>query len=184
MIDLQPVSSGEHLRGVFGCYPSGVTAVCALIDGIPAGMAASSFTTVSVEPPLVSVCVQNTSTTWPRLSSRARLGLSVLAQSQDTACRRLASKDGDRFADVHWEASADGALFVHDASAWLDCSLYEEVPAGDHMIALLEIHALCAAPDNPPLVFHASRFRRLAEVSESLRGGHDCGCHGNRHWTR
>jgi hypothetical protein len=74
MIDLQPVTSDGHLREAFGCFPSGVTAVCALVDGTPRGMAASSFTSVSLTPPLVSLCVQRTSSTWPLLSDRPRLG--------------------------------------------------------------------------------------------------------------
>ncbi|MEU0468871.1 flavin reductase family protein [Amycolatopsis sp. NPDC006131] len=164
MTALEEVTSGEQLRRVFGCFPSGVTALCALVDGVPVGMAASSFTSVSVAPPLVSVCIQNSSSTWPKLRHRARLGLSVLAESQDQACLRLSAKEGDRFAGVRWEASADASVFVHDASAWLDCSLHAEVPAGDHTIALLEIHALWAAPDTPPLIFHGSRFRRLAAL--------------------
>lgn len=96
--------TGNQLRRAFGCFPSGVTAVCALVDGEPVGMAASSFTSVSVSPPLVSVCIQNISSTWPKLRRRPRLGLSVLAEGHDAACARLASKDGDRFADVGWEA--------------------------------------------------------------------------------
>ena len=153
-----------QLRQAFGCFPSGVTAVCALVDGEPVGMAASSFTSVSMAPPLVSVCVQDSSATWPKLRGRDRLGLSVLAEGHDDICLRLARKDGDRFADVDWEAAPDGSVFVHASSAWLDCSLYAELPAGDHAIALLEIHGVRAEPELPPLVFHGSRFRRLAAI--------------------
>jgi flavin reductase (DIM6/NTAB) family NADH-FMN oxidoreductase RutF len=153
MIGMQPVITGNQLRSAFSCFPSGVTAVCALVDSEPAGMAASSFTSVSVSPPLVSACIQNTSSTWPKLRGRPRLGLSVLAEGHDAACARLASTDGDRFAGVGWEASPDGSVFIHGSSAWLDCSLYGEVRAGDHTIALLEIHGLRAAPHTPPLIF-------------------------------
>jgi flavin reductase (DIM6/NTAB) family NADH-FMN oxidoreductase RutF len=164
MIDMQPVIGGEQLRCAFGCFPSGVTAVCALIDGAPEGMAASSFTSVSLSPPLVSVCIQNTSSTWPKLRRRPRLGVSVLSEGQDDACVRLSSKDGDRFAGLSWEAGRDGSVFIQDASAWLDCSLYDEVRAGDHTITLLLVHGLRAAPHTPPLIFHGSRFRRMAAV--------------------
>lgn len=150
-----------ELRRAFGCFPSGVTAVCTLVDGVPDGMAASSFTSVSVDPPLVSVCVQDTSTTWPRLRHRKRLGVSVLAESQDVTCKNLAMKTGDRFAGVDWTATDEGAVFVRGATVWLDCSVYEEVTAGDHLIVLLHIHGLRAEPDVAPLVFHGSRFRQL-----------------------
>ena len=150
------------LRQAFGCFPSGVTALCSLDAGTPVGMAASTFTPVSLAPALVSVCVQDTSTTWPKLRRQSHLGLSVLAEDQDTVCRSLAAKGGDRFADVDWAAGDDGSVYIHGANLWLDCSLYAEIPGGDHTIVLLEIHGLRAEPDRAPLVFHGSRFRRLA----------------------
>ena len=150
------------LRQAFGCFPSGVTALCSLDAGTPVGMAASTFTPVSLAPALVSVCVQDTSTTWPKLRRQRHLGLSVLAEDQDTVCRSLAAKGGDRFADVDWAAGDDGSVYIHGANLWLDCSLYAEIPGGDHTIVLLEIHGLRAEPDRAPLVFHGSRFRRLA----------------------
>ena len=150
------------LRQAFGCFPSGVTALCALDSGTPVGMAASTFTPVSLQPPLVSVCVQDTSSTWPRLRKQSRLGLSVLAEGQDLVCRSLATKNGDRFTDVGWEAGEDGSVYVLGAALWLDCSIHAELPGGDHTIVLLEIHGLKAEPERAPLVFHGSRFRRLA----------------------
>ncbi len=149
------------LRSTFGCFPSGVAAVCALVDGVPVGMAVSSFTSVSLDPPLVSVCVANTSTTWPRLRAPARLGVSVLGQAHDVACRQLSARDGDRFAGISWRASGAGALFVAEAAAALECELVREVAAGDHLIALLRVHALSSDATVSPLVFHHSRFRQL-----------------------
>lgn len=163
MVELESVTTdGARLRQVYGCYPSGVTAVCALDGDEPAGIAASSFTTVSLDPALVSVCVQNTSATWPRLRALPRLGVSVLSQEQNHAGRTLSLKNGDRFAGVPWVASGGGAVFVHEAVAWLECAIHQELPAGDHTLVLLEIHALRAEPDRAPLVFHGSRFRQLA----------------------
>ena len=149
------------LRQAFSLFPSGVTAMCAVLDGEPVGMAVSSFTSVSVDPPLLSVCVQNTSSTWPKLRENSRVGLSILAEGQELAGRSLAMKFGDRFADLAWHATSEGALLIHGASAWFDCSIKAEVPAGDHVVVLLEIHGLQTEPDVPPLVFHGSRFRRL-----------------------
>lgn len=83
---------------------------------------------------------------------------------------QLSRKTGDRFADVDWVANSDGSIFVRDAAAWLDCTVHEEVRAGDHGIVLLEIHGMGANLDTPPLVFHASRFRKLVASPEvSLR---------------
>ena len=85
-----------------------------------------------------------------------------MAQGQDEICMSLAQTSTDRFAGVSWDCASGGAVFVRGATAWLDCSLYAEVPAGDHAVAILEIHGLQANPDAAPLVFHGSRFRRLA----------------------
>ena len=153
----------QELRHAFGSFPTGVTAVAALgDDGRPVGLAASSFTSVSLDPPLVSVCVAHTSTTWPLLRDRDRLGVSVLGAHQELACRRLAARDGDRFADLDWHATREGAVRIEGASAFFDCGIERIVPAGDHDIVLLRIHALDADHAVAPLVFHASRFHRIA----------------------
>ncbi|MEV5828211.1 flavin reductase family protein [Spirillospora sp. NPDC052242] len=162
MVKLEPVTGDpDQLRQAYGCFPSGVTALCALDGGEPAGMAASAFTCVSIDPGLVSVCLRNSSATWPRLRRSDRLGVSVLAEHHDEACRALSLKSGDRFAGVGWSARATGAVFVLDAVAWLECSIADELPAGDHTIALLAVHALRIDPGRRPLIFHGSRFRQL-----------------------
>ncbi|WP_033287662.1 flavin reductase family protein [Amycolatopsis jejuensis] len=157
--DLAPA----QLRHLFGAFPSGVTALAALVDGQPVGLAASSFTSVSLDPPLVSVCVAHTSTTWPHLGTAAHLGLSVLSDDQSDFCRQLAAKTGDRFAGVPWCATSTGAVLLGEASAWLDCTVEQLIEAGDHDIVLLRVHThrVHPDPDRAPLVFHASQFRRL-----------------------
>ncbi|GAB7005535.1 flavin reductase family protein [Nocardioides sp. AN3] len=150
------------LRQAFGCFPSGVTAFCGLVDGVPDGMAASSFTSLSVDPALVLVCVQNTSSTWPRLSKLSHLGLSVLASDHGTVARSLASKSGDRFADVDWVADESGAVFVHGSTLWMDCTIHSVVAGGDHQIVQLNVEALTMNPDVVPMVFHRSGFHSLA----------------------
>lgn len=169
MIRMQHVTSPRQLRQAFGAFPSGVAAICARVDRVPVGMAASSFTSVSVEPPLVSVCIQKTSETWPVLRDRPRLGLSVMSQWQDVACRQLASKDGDRFAGIEWDAGPHDSILVRGSSAWMEVSLYNEIEAGDHLIALLEVHGLDTSPHTPPLVFHASKFRKIALTLDEER---------------
>jgi len=161
---LQPVTDARQLRRAFGMFPSGVAAVCARIDRAPVGMAASSFTSVSVEPALVSVCIQNTSETWPLLRERPRLGLSVLAASHEVAVMQLASKSGDRFAGIEWDTGPHDCILIRGSSALMEVSLYEEVPAGDHSIALLEVHGLDTREHTPPLIFHASKFHKMVHA--------------------
>jgi len=150
-----------RLRQVFGVFPTGVTAVAALVDGAPVGIAANSFTSVSLDPPIVSVCVAHSSTTWPALQHVPRLGVSVLGEHQESAGRQLGARHGDRFAALPWHATDDGAVLLDGASAWLDCSIHDRIAAGDHDIVLLRVHELDADPAVAPLVFHASRYCRI-----------------------
>lgn len=158
---LRPVADPTGLRRVYGTVPAGVLAVCGLSGGVPVGMAASSFTSVSLEPPLVSVCVQHTSTTWPVLAGLPRLGLSVLGAGQDALCRRMSARGEDRFAGVRWSSTGGGAVLVDDAVAWFECAPHDELPAGDHRIVLLRVLAAATVPDAEPLVFHSGKYRSL-----------------------
>ena len=162
---VEPTFDQSALRQAYACFPSGVTAICALLDGKPQGMAASSFTTVSLDPALVSVCVAQTSTTWPKLRGLPRLGVSVLAEDHGDIAKSLAEKNSDRFATVRWEATPQGAVLVHGSTLWLECTIEIEVPAGDHEIVVLRIQSLEMYPEVAPMVFHGSTFRRLAPPS-------------------
>jgi flavin reductase (DIM6/NTAB) family NADH-FMN oxidoreductase RutF len=163
---VRPSPPTPELRRVFATFPTGVVAMAAVVDGGPVGLAASSFVSVSLEPALVSVCVAHTSTTWPVLRSAGRLGISVLGAHQEPAGRQLAARGVDRFAGLGWRATAGGAVLLAGASAWLDCAVEREVPAGDHDIVLLRVHDLGADPRVPPLVFHGSAYRRLEDRLE------------------
>jgi flavin reductase (DIM6/NTAB) family NADH-FMN oxidoreductase RutF len=149
------------MRRVLGAFPTGVTAVAALVDGMPMGITANSFTSVSLEPPIVLISIARTSTTWPSLRRAARLGISVLGAHQERQGRALSARGTDRFAAVQWRVTNDGAVLLEGASAWLDCSIERHIPVGDHDLVLLRVHALDADASVPPLVFHASRYRAL-----------------------
>jgi flavin reductase (DIM6/NTAB) family NADH-FMN oxidoreductase RutF len=151
-----------NLRRVFGAFPTGVTAVAALAPtGEPIGLAASSFTSVSLDPPIVSVCIGHGSSTWPRLRTAARLGVTVLGAHQEEAAGQLSRPVADRFAGLPWRSTLDGAVLIDGSAAWLDCSIENEVTAGDHDVIFLRVHELDADPAVEPLVFHNSRFWRL-----------------------
>jgi len=155
-----------RLRRVLGSFPTGVTVIAALVDDVPAGLAANSFVSVSLDPPMVSVCVAHTSTTWPVLRRARRLGVSVLGADQEHVGRRLSARGVDRFAELRLRTSPDGAILLDGSSAWLDCEIEREIPAGDHDIVLLRVHDLDADPQVAPLVFHGSRYRRLHDGTE------------------
>lgn len=177
---LNPVSDPLALRAAFGCFPSGVIAVSALdVADRPVGMAASAFVALSLDPPLVAISIQRTSTSWPRLRQIERLGLSVLGQHQESVCTRLSGK-GDRFGAIEWMPTATGAVLIGSASAWLECALLDEVSAGDHTLAILQIHRLSTDPAVAPLVFHASRFRRLVTEVSTVAPAVSANCRSDR----
>ena len=160
------MDAGNHLtasalREAFGHYPSGVIAVAAEVDGARLGLAASTFAPVSLDPPLVSFCVQNTSETWPRLEKLPALGISVLGEEHRDAVRTLAAKTGDRFAGLETVSSAAGAVFVKGTCLWLETAIEQLVPAGDHTIVVLRIRDLTVDVDVSPIVVHRSGFRGL-----------------------
>ena len=155
--DLSPAS----LREAFGHFPSGVIAIAAEVDGTLVGLAASTFVPVSQDPPLVSFCVQNSSTTWPKLVDRPLLGISLLGESHDEAAKTLAKKTGDRFEGLETTSTEGGAVFIHGTSVWLESAIEQLVPAGDHVIVVLRVHEITVHDDIAPIVFHRSVFRRL-----------------------
>ena len=155
--DLNPTS----LREAYGHFPAGVIAIAAEVKGVRVGLAASTFVPVSLDPPLVSFCVQNTSETWPKLKDVPFLGISVLGEAHDAAARTLAAKTGDRFAGLETVSRASGAVFVAGTSVWLESAIEQLVPAGDHTIVILRVSDITVRSDVPPIVFHRSSFRRL-----------------------
>ena len=156
--DLSPTS----LREAFGHFPSGVIAIAAEVDGIRVGLAASTFVPVSLDPPLVSFCVQNTSETWPKLKDLPVWVSACSGESHDDAARALAAKTGDRFAGLETVSRESGAVFVERARAcgWRARS-NSSIPAGDHTIVILRVSDITVHADVPPIVFHRSTFRRL-----------------------
>ena len=165
MTPTQAQSDGRVLRDAFGHFPSGVIAICADVDGERTGLAASTFVPVSLDPPLVAFCVQNSSTTWPKMRGAAHLGISVLGEAHDAVARVLAAKTGDRFAGLTTETSEAGAVFIDGTSVWLDTSVVEEVPAGDHAIVVMAVNGLTVFDDVTPIVFHRSAFRKLERTA-------------------
>ena len=163
---MSPVPSDNNLtptslREAFGHFPTGVVAIAAQIDGVREGLAASTFVPVSLEPPLVSFCVQNTSTTWPKLKGVPTLGICVLGEAHDVAVRTLAAKTGDRFAGLETVSSDTGAVFIKGTGLWLESAIEQLIPAGDHTIVVLRVSQVTVDSGVAPIVFHRSELRRL-----------------------
>jgi flavin reductase (DIM6/NTAB) family NADH-FMN oxidoreductase RutF len=158
---LAPDLDQHQLRGAYGAFPSGVVAVAAQVRGQLTGIAASSFTSVSLDPPLVSFSVATTSNTWPQLREAGHLGVSILSDHHDAVCRQLAGPADERFTGLPFRSTEDGAVLLDDAVATFECSIDREIEAGDHVLVILALHRVTDAGGGSPLVFHRSGFRKL-----------------------
>jgi flavin reductase (DIM6/NTAB) family NADH-FMN oxidoreductase RutF len=163
----------QTLRAAFGAFPSGVVAVAAQVRGQLTGIAASSFTSVSIDPPLVSFSVATTSNTWPVLREAGHLGVSVLADHHDVVCRQLAGPADERFTGLPFRSTHDGAVLLDEAVATFDCTIHQEIEAGDHLIVVLALHAVSDSGVGSPLVFHRSGFKKLSadDLDQTKLGG-------------
>lgn len=141
-------------RGVLGNYPTGVCIVTSVeADGTPVGMSVGSFTSISLDPPLVGFFPAASSTSWPRIRASGRFGVNVLADDQQALCARFARSDRPRFEGVGYMVSAEGLPRIDGIVAWIACDLEAVLEVGDHEIAVGRVSALDAARDRAPLLF-------------------------------
>ncbi|OLT31504.1 flavin oxidoreductase [Actinomadura sp. CNU-125] len=160
-----------RFRSVLGRFATGVVAITAVEPGTgrPAGLVANSFTSVSLDPPLVAFCVAHTSTTWPLLRDAGRLCVNILSEPQLEVCKRLAVRGGDKFAGIDWTESPGGAPLIDGALAWIECSVEREHVAGDHVIVVARVHDLDGRHDADPLLFYRGGYGRLARTGPERR---------------
>ena len=150
------------LRNAFSHYPSGVVAIAAHHDNEDHALVAAAFNVgISLEPALVSVAIQNSSSTWPILKNAQEFGISVFAEHQKNLCYQLSSKDkSKRFDNLELSKNVNSALFLSEASLYFTCELYAEYPAGDHTMVLLKVKSFVTGHHNP-IIFYKSTFTTL-----------------------
>ncbi|WP_300036790.1 flavin reductase [uncultured Roseobacter sp.] len=128
------------LRNAFGTFMTGVTVVTSQdASGVPLGFTANSFTSVSLDPPLVLVCLAKTSGNYAALVNASGFGVNVLSEGQSDISNTFARPSDDRFTAVTWRKGPVGSPVLDDVSAWFDCSLRQTVDAGDHVILIGEV---------------------------------------------
>jgi flavin reductase (DIM6/NTAB) family NADH-FMN oxidoreductase RutF len=153
-------------RRVLGSYPTGVTVVTAVgEDGNPAGMAVGSFTSVSLDPPLVAFLPDRSSTSFPKIRTAASFCVNVLAADQEDVCRAFATRGGDKFAGVAWSPAKSGAPRLDGVAAWIDCDFESVTDAGDHYLVLGRVRELDAHSERLPLVFFQGGYGRFSPSS-------------------
>jgi len=131
------------LRDAFGAFLTGVTVVTSTdAQGRPIGFTANSFSSVSLEPPLLLVCVAKRAGSYHALCQADGFAVNILAEDQKTISNTFARPCADRFADIDWSPGQSGSPLLAGTAAWFDCTVHQRVDAGDHMILLGEVKAL------------------------------------------
>lgn len=152
-----------RFRTVLGHFATGVTVVTGHGPDGAAGLAANSFTSVSLDPPLVLVCMALTSSTWPAIRDSGHFAVNILGEEQEETCRRFSAKGSDRFEGVGWAPGKTGSPVLDDAIAFVDCVIEAEHEAGDHMIVVGRVVDLGQPAEGGPLLFWRGGYARLGQ---------------------
>lgn len=155
-------SDPRTLRDAMGCFATGVTIVTALdTSGTPAGLTANSFTSVSLDPPLLLVCVANTAGTAPILRNATHFGVNVLQIGQQPASNRFATRGEDRFANLPWAPGQTGVPLLGSSLVSFECQRESLHEAGDHFILVGRVVRAQFEPHRDPLLYFRGKYRRL-----------------------
>jgi flavin-dependent trigonelline monooxygenase, reductase component len=160
----------QAFRQCLSNFITGVTVVTTLdSSGEPHGMTVNSFTSVSLKPPLVLVCIANGANSFQHFNRCNAFTINILREEQREISNRFASKESDKFRDVSWSIGAAGGPRLDNSLATLDCFVHERIPAGDHLILIGRVNAFNSAPSQP-LVFGQGNYISFAAQKEIISG--------------
>lgn len=150
----------QAFRTTLGHYASGVTIIATLDDGDPVGFTCQAFQSVSADPPLISFCVMQTSTSYPRIRAAGKFSVNVLSAHQHTLASQFARSGTDKWAGVEWTTTTNGNPIIADTVMWLDCEIQAVHEAGDHYIVIGAVSELCTptGSEQAPLLYHRGKF--------------------------
>ncbi|MFF0905599.1 UNVERIFIED_CONTAM: flavin reductase family protein [Kocuria sp. CPCC 205316] len=161
-VDRQDIDP-RAFRDALGLYASGITIITASDEHGPMGFTCQSFYSVSTDPPLISFSVMKTSTTYPRIGQTGRFAVNVLSHLQQGVSNQFARQGTDKWAGIRWGSTRAGNPVLEDTLMWLDCEIWAEHDAGDHLIVLGRVIEMSPAtqPVREPLVYFQGRYRYL-----------------------
>lgn len=156
----------DDFKKALSCWATGVTIVTARAGDRVHGMTVSAFSEVSLDPPLVLVCVDKTSNTHPLVAEGGVFAVNVLSRDQTALAKRFASKQDEhrRFIGLEYESGKTGAPLLVGTAAALDCSLVDAHDAGDHVIYVGRVEWMRSS-EREPLIYHRTAYRVLADVN-------------------
>lgn len=156
----RPFDSARY-RQVLGHFATGVTVVTAIHDGEPVGLAVGSFSSLSLEPPMVLFCADRGSSSFPKIREAGSFCVNILGDDQEELCRQFATSGQDKFEGVGWRRSRTGSPILSDVLAWIDCDLGDIVEQGDHYIAVGHVRELEVVHEGGPLLFFRGGYGRF-----------------------
>jgi 3-hydroxy-9,10-secoandrosta-1,3,5(10)-triene-9,17-dione monooxygenase reductase component len=146
-----------RFREVLGHFATGVTIVTAMEAGGPVGFTCQTFTSLSLDPPLVALAPGKSSTSWPRIAAAGTFCVNILADDQEALGRDFAVSGGDKFVGVGWRPAANGAPLLNGALAWVECELELVHDAGDHELVVGKVLGM-GVNRGRPLVYYRGGF--------------------------
>ena len=158
------VPDDKQFRNVLGHFATGVTIITAMDGEEPVGMAANSFTSLSLDPPLILFCVAHTSSTWPRIEAAGTFAVNILGEAHEDLSNLFAKKGADRFSQTPWRIGVSGAPVLEEAIAYLDCQFESEYPGGDHKIIVGRVLDLDMREGARPLLFFKGGYERMHDA--------------------
>lgn len=151
-----------RFRHVLGHHPTGVTAVTAQTDAGPVGLAIGSFSSISLDPPLVGFFATVSSFAWAGIRDAGAFTVNVLADDQEVVCRRFASSATDKFGGLDWHPGPVGAPRITGALAWIDCAVHDVHRTGDHDLCVGAVADLAVRSASAgPLLFFRGGYGRF-----------------------
>ncbi len=163
---MTPTIDPALFRETLGHYPTGVVVVTATDDGgEPAGMVVGSFSSVSLDPPLIAFFPSTSSFSFARLRRAPAFSVNVLASDQEPLCRQLAGGGADKFDGVRWRPGPLGSPVLDGAVSWIECTYADVREAGDHYVVLGRVHSMAVERSTLPLLFFQGGYGRFAPGS-------------------
>lgn len=153
-------------RNAMGNFCTGVVIATGMFDGRPAGFAAQSFVSLSLDPPLVALCPGKNSTSWPKLRDSGHFCINILAADQKAVCDAMAQSGGDKFSAFPWREGVTGSPILDGVLGYVDCVLEAEHDAGDHTIAVGRVRDFKVdKEEDMPLLFFRGMYGAFGELT-------------------
>jgi 3-hydroxy-9,10-secoandrosta-1,3,5(10)-triene-9,17-dione monooxygenase reductase component len=155
----------KEFRKTLGTFATGITVVTAMHENsVPVGITVNSFTSVSLDPPLVLWCLDNEAESYNIFANCKNFAIHVLHQGQEAISQNFATKNSDKFSGLEWETSEFDCPILKDCASYLQCETETSYEGGDHIIILGRVKAMRTNADKQPLIYHASNYHSLREL--------------------